>query len=125
MAICVLAGCANKVDKAQNCAQGFLDAFLSNNFNASAAFCSDDFNVDFNQAMEDFDKLDDSIKILLKEQCTQLRAKVISVERVNESDTFNVNYNIVRPCPDSAGVEQKLVTSTLKVVDGKVVSLNK
>lgn len=77
--------------------------------------------------MEDFSKLDDSVKILLKEQCSQLKAEVVSVERVNESDTFSVNYNIVRVCPDSSGVaaEQGLITSTLKVVDGKVASLNK
>ena len=127
VAVCLLASCTGKADKAQSCAQGFLDAFLSNDFNSAASYCTDDFNIDFNQAMEDFSKLDDSVKILLKEQCSQLKAEVVSVERVNESDTFSVNYNIVSVCPDSSGVaaEQGLITSTLKVVDGKVASLNK
>ena len=83
--------------------------------------------MDFGKAMEDFEKLDDSVKVMLKEQCSQLEMKISSVERVNESDTFIVSYNIVKCAADSTGAEalQELVSSELKVVDGKVVSLNR
>ena len=127
LAVCVLSGCANKAQQAQDSAQGFLDAFLANDFNAAAAFCSDDFKVEFGKAMEDFEKLDDSVKAMVMEQCSQLEMKIRSVERVNESDTFIVSYNIVKCAADSAGAEalQELVSSELKVVGGKVVSLNR
>jgi hypothetical protein len=123
LAVCILCGCANKTQQAQDCAQGFLDAFLANDFNAAAAFCSEDFNVDFSKAMADFDKLDTSVKTMLVEQCSKLKANISSTRRVNESDTFIVSYTIVNCAADSSAKE--LVLSELKVVDGKVVSLNK
>lgn len=126
LAVCILSGCTNKTQQAQDCAQGFLDAFIANDFNGAAVFCSDDFNVDFNRAMEDFNKLEDSVKIMIQEQCSKLKANVNSVQRINESDTFIVCYNIVRSCADSTGAGscQELLDSKLVVVDGKVVSLN-
>lgn len=127
LAVCILAGCANKTQQAQESAQGFLDAFLTNDFEKAALFCSEEFNDDFSQATEDFNKLDDSVKNMLKEQCSQLQAIISSVQRVNESDTFIVSYNIVKCVADSTGdvAEQEFIVSELKLVDGKVVSLNK
>ena len=71
--------------------------------------------------------MDDSVKNMLKEQCSQLQAIISSVQRVNESDTFIVSYNIVKCVADSTGdvAEQEFIVSELKLVDGKVVSLNK
>ena len=63
---------------------------------------------------------------MIQEQCSKLKANVNSVQRINESDTFIVCYNIVRSCADSTGAGscQELIDSKLVVVDGKVVSLN-
>lgn len=127
LAILLSAGCASKAEKAQDCAQNFLNAFLSNDLNAAASFCEEDLNKDLKRATDDFDKLDDDVKSLLKEQCSQLHAEIVSVERVNESDTFLVNYNIVRACPDNDGAEgnNEMINSSLKVVGGKVAFLNR
>ena len=117
LAVCVLGGCVNKAQQAQETAQGFLDAFLANDFKAAAAFCSDDFSVDFGKAIEDFEKLDSPVKEMVVEQCSKLKADISSTTRVNESDTFVVRYSIVN--------SKELISSGLKVVDGKIVSLNK
>lgn len=122
LAVCILGGCTNKTQQAQDSAQGFLNAFLANDFNAAAAYCSDDFNVDLGKALEDFEKLDSSVKTMLVEQCSKLKANINSTSRVNESDTFIVNYSIVSCEADTTAKE--LLKSELKVVDGKVVSLN-
>lgn len=127
LAVCILAGCTDKTKQAQECAQGFLDAFLANDFSNASAFCSEDFSADFKKAIDDFENLDDSVKMMLQQQCSMLKAKVNSVQRVNESDTFVVCYNIVKSVVDSVGnqTEEELIVSGLKVVDEKVVSLNK
>ncbi len=127
VAICALVGCTSKASKSEDCAQGFLKAFLANDFSGAVAFCSDEFKVEFGRAMEDFTKLDESVKFLLEEQCSKLEANIKGVERLNESDTFIVRYNIVKNIPDSSTVAQskELFASELKVVEGKVVALNR
>ncbi len=125
VAVTLAVGCANKTNQAQECAQQFLDAFLANEYDAAAKMCSDDFQVNFAKATEDYRNLSDDIKTLLVEQCSSYKAVITSVERVNSSDTFVVNYNIVKPAVDSAAFEKGIISSSLKVVDGKVHQLNK
>lgn len=124
-AICVLAGCASKADKAQNAAQQFLDAYITNDFSAATEMCSDDFKELFGKTIKDFESLDPQIKEMLKEQCAQLKYEITLVERVGKSDTFNVSYNILKSIPDSSSFQDSVITSTLKVVGGKVAKLNK
>ena len=124
-AICVLAGCASKADKAQKVAEQFLDAYISNDFTAATEMCSDGFKELFGKTVKDFESLDPQIKEMLKEQCAQLKYEISLVERVNKSDTFNISYNIIRVLPDSSSFRDSVMASTLKVVDGKVARLNK
>lgn len=124
-AICVLAGCASKGDKAQKVAEQFLDAYISNDFAAATEMCSDSFKELFSKTVKDFESLDPQVKEMLKEQCAQLKYEISLVERVNKSDTFNISYNIIRVLPDSSSFRDSVMASTLKVVDGKVARLNK
>ena len=62
---------------------------------------------------------------MLKEQCAQLKYEISLVERVGKSDTFNVSYNILKNTPDSSSFQDPVITSTLKIVGGKVARLNK
>ncbi len=126
VAVILAVGCTNKANQAQECAQQFLDAFLANEYETAAKYCAPDFQVDFNRAMEDFNKLSDDIKVMIAQQCGNLEAVVTSVERVNSSDTFVVNYNIVKPAADSTNaIEKGVISSSLRVVGGKVQQLNK
>ena len=122
-----MTGCASSADKARESAEEFLKAFLANDLAGASAMCSEDLGEDFIKAMEDYNSLDESLKEMIHKQCSQLRAGVVSVERLNESDTFKVYYNIIREFPDSAGNcrPQEVISSSLKVVGGKVVSLNR
>ena len=63
---------------------------------------------------------------MLKEQCSQIKYEIMSVERVEKSDTFVVNYNIARVQQDTSSFQQQpLASSSLKIVGGKVDRLNK
>ena len=125
VAVTLAVGCTNKANQAQECAQQFLDAFLANEYDAAAKLCSEDFQVDVIKATDDYRNLSDDVKQLLVEQCSSYKAVVTSVERINSSDTFVVNYNIVKPAVDSAAFEKGIISSSLKIVEGKVQQLNK
>ena len=126
LAMCVLAGCANKADKAQKAASEFLDAFIANDFQSATHMCSDNFREEFGKTVSDFENLPDQVKQMLKEQCAQVKYEIVSVERIEKSDTFVVNYNIARVQEDTSSFKQQpLASSTMKIVGGKVDRLNK
>ncbi len=126
LAMCLLAGCAGKADRAQGCAGKFLDAFLKNDFEVATQLCSDGFRPEFSRTIEDFRNLPQQVKEMVQQQCSALEYEILSVERVNKSDTFMVEYNIIRLETDtSAFRQQELVVSVLRVVDGKVDALNR
>lgn len=126
IAVTFAVGCTNKTNQAQDCAQQFLDAFLANEYEIAAKHCSPEFEQEFSKAVDDYRNLSDDIKNMVVTQCSKLKAVVTSVERVNSSDTFVVNYNIIKAAADSAAVfEEGVITSTLRIVDGKVQKLNK
>lgn len=125
-AMCVLAGCANKADKAQNTAEEFLDAFLQNDYKRATQLCSSEFQQVFGETIKDFENLQDPVKEMIKEHCAQLKYEITSVERVNKSDTFNVNYDIVKALPDSSSLTSfQVFSSTMQIVKGEVAKLNK
>lgn len=118
-------GCTSKSDMAQQSAQNFLDAFLANDYSGAAGYCSEDFQADFQKIIEDFQNLDEPTRNILKEQCSLYKAQIEGVERVNESDTFKVNYKIVHISPDNSSFEQEVAAqNTLRILDGKVIMLN-
>lgn len=126
LALCILAGCADKAGQAQGCADKFLDSYLKNDFEGAAQQCSDGFRQEFNKTIEDFRNLSPQVKEMLQEQCSKLEYGITSVQRVNKSDTFIVEYNIQVAEPDSTAFrQQELVSSTLRVVGGKVDALNR
>ena len=126
LTLCLLAGCADKAGEAQECAGRFLDAYLKNDFEGAVQQCSEKFGEDFGRTVEDFRNLPQNIKEMLQEQCSQLKYEILSVQRVNKSDTFVVEYNILKSEPDTAAFrQQELVSSTLMVVGGKVDALNR
>ena len=126
LALCLLAGCADKAGQAQDCAEKFLGSYLKNDFEGAAQLCSEGFKPEFSMAIEDFKTLSPQIKEMLQEQCGLLKYEITGVQRVNKSDTFIVDYNICRSEPDTSAFKQlELVKSTLMVVGGKVDALNR
>ena len=126
LAICMFAGCANKADQAQKVAGSFLEAFIANDFKGATQMCSDNFKEEFGKTVADFENLPDQVKQMLKEQCSQIKYEIMSVERVEKSDTFVVNNNIARVQQDTSSFQQQpLASSSLKIVGGKVDRLNK
>lgn len=126
LAMCVLAGCANKEEQAQMAAGAFLEAFIANDFQAATQMCSENFKEEFEKSVSDFENLPDQVKQMLKEQCSQVKYEIVSVARIEKSDTFVVNYNIARVQEDTSSFQmQPLASSTLKIVGGKVDRLNK
>ena len=117
-ALCVLAGCASKTDKAQKAAEEFLGAFLQNDYKTATQLCSDEFQQEFGKTIGDFENLQEPVKQMIKEHCSQLKYEISSVERINKSDTFNVNYNIIKALPDSSSASQQIFATTLQVVNG-------
>lgn len=126
LALCLLAGCADKAGQAQGCADKFLDAFLKNDLEGATQLCSESFSPEFGRAIEDFNKLSQQEKEMVQEQCSALAYEILGVERINKSDTFIVEYNIKPAKPDtSAFRQQELVEGALRIVGGKVDALNR
>lgn len=126
IAVTLAVGCTNKTNQAQECAQHFLDSFLANEYDSAVKYCAPEFEEEFLKAVDDYRNLSEEIKNMVVTQCSKLKAVVTSVERVNSSDTFIVNYNIIKAVADSTAIfEEGVITSSLRVVDGKVQKLNK
>lgn len=125
-AMCVLAGCANKADNAQKAAEEFLGAFLQNDFKKASQLCSDEFQQEFGRTIKDFENLDNSVKQMITDYCAQLKYEITLVERINKSDTFNVQYNIVKALPDSSSIpSQQMFSTSMQIVKDKIAKLNK
>lgn len=122
--LAISAGCTNRQVQAEVSAQGFLDAFLANDYDKALQMCSEDFKGHFSKAVSGFRDLDSDIQKLLFEQCALYKAQVVASERINGSDTFKVNYKIVKAAADSAIFETGVINSSLLVVDDKVCSLD-
>lgn len=114
------AGCTNKEQQAQKGAQMFLDAFLNNEYDKAAVFCTDDIKEELNRAFEDFKNLDSNMRTLLVNECAQYKVEISSVARINESDSFKVEYKIVKATADSLASESGCIESNLTLVEGKV-----
>ncbi len=126
IAVTLAVGCTNKTNQAQECAQQFLDSFLANEYDSAVMYCAPEFEEEFLKAVDDYRNLSEEIKNMVVTQCSKLKAVVTSVERVNSSDTFIVNYNIIKAVADSTAIfEEGVITSSLRIVDGKVQKLNK
>lgn len=123
LAICLAAGCTSKEKQAQAGAQNFLDAFLANDYNKAAEFCTDDFKIDFDKVLEDFKDLDTNVRALLISECSQYKAEIGAAQSINGTDTFSVNYKIVPVAADENAADKGFLSSSLKVVDGKVYRL--
>ncbi len=116
------AGCTNIEKQAQVSANGFLDAFLSNEYEKAAEYCTEEIKGEFAKATADFKTLEPSIKELLVSECSKYGAEVTGVARINKSDTVEVSYRIFKKT-DSLSFEKGSVTGTLNVVDGKISRL--
>lgn len=126
LALCAAVSCSNKANQAQECAQNFLDAFLANDFETAVESCSENFRPGFSATIDNFRNLDESIKEIIRSECAKYRAEITSVERINESDTFQVAYTIVKVQPDTLSkIKEGAINSTLMVVGGKVEQLNR
>ena len=116
------AGCTNIEKQAQVSANGFLDAFLSNEYEKAAEYCTEEIKGELARATADFKTLEPSIKELLVSECSKYGAEVTGVARINKSDTVEVSYRIFKKT-DSLSFEKGSVTGTLNVVDGKISRL--
>ena len=121
---CVLlgAGCTNIEKQAEASANGFLEAFLSNEYDKAAEYCSEEVKGELNKVTADFKSLEPSIKELLVSECSKYGAEVTGATRINKSDTVEVSYRIFKKA-DSLSFEKGTVSGTLKLVDGKISRL--
>ncbi len=122
LAICTLAGCTNKEKLAMEGAGNFLDAFLANDYNRAAECCTDEFRPEILKELESFRQLDSNVKALMVSECSQYKAEIDAVENIDDSDTFKVNYRIIKAVaePQANGA---FISGSLKVVDGKIFML--
>ena len=121
---CILlaAGCADKEKQAEITAVGFLEAFLSNEYDKAAEYCSEEVKGELDKATADFKSLEPAIKELLVSECNKYGAEVTGTSRINKSDTVEVSYRIYKKA-DSLSFEKGSVTGTLNIVDGKISRL--
>ena len=121
---CVLlgAGCTNIEKQAEASANGFLEAFLSNEYDKAAEYCSEEVKGELNKVTADFKSLEPSIKELLVSECSKYGAEVTGATRINKSDTVEVSYRVFKKA-DSLSFEKGTVSGTLKLVDGKISRL--
>lgn len=125
LALCLMvAGCTNKEKQAQDCAGNFLDAFLSNDYDAAAECCSEDFREEFLKTTSGFKDLDSNIRALLISECSKFKAEIVAAKRIEDSDTVVVDYRIVRD-KDSLAFQKGAINGSLVVLDGKVKRLGK
>ena len=68
LALCLLAGCADKAGQAQGCADKFLDSFLKNDLEGAVQMCSESFSPEFGRSVEDFRNLSQQEKEIVQEQ---------------------------------------------------------
>ena len=120
--VLLAAGCTNMEKQAEASANGFLDAFLSNEYDKAAEYCSQEVKSELDKATADFKTLEPSIKELLVSECSKYGAEVTGATRINKSDTVEVSYRIYKKA-DSLSFEKGTVTGTLHVVDGKISRL--
>lgn len=123
LAVCLLAGCTGNEKQAHQGAQQFLDAFLANDYDKAAEFCTNDFQIDFEKVVANFRTLDTNVRALLVSECSQYKAEILSAQSINGTDTFKVDYRIVKAQADTASANNGFIESSLKVVDGKVYQL--
>lgn len=119
LAVYMAVGCTSKEEIAQIGAQNFLDAYLANDYEKAAGFCTDEFKLEFEQVIADFRTLDTNIRALLVTECSKYAAKVVAAECINGSDTFKVGYKIVKSQPTGDSIDN-CFTNTLTVIEGKV-----
>ena len=122
LAICAIAGCTNKEEQALAGAENFLDAYLANDYIKAAECCTGDLKAELDNVLADFRQLDSNVRALLVSECSQYRAEVGPVERIGDSDTIKVNYRIIKGESDTQ-VTENVITSSLKVVDGKIMEI--
>ena len=122
LAICAIAGCTNKEEQALAGAENFLDAYLANDYIKAAECCTGDLKAELDNVLADFRQLDSNVMALLVSECSQYRAEVGPVERIGDSDTIKVNYRIIKGESDTQ-VTENVITSSLKVLDGKILKI--
>jgi hypothetical protein len=122
LAICAIAGCTNKEEQALAGAENFLDAYLANDYIKAAECCTGDLKAELDNVLADFRQLDSNVRALLVSECSQYRAEVGPVERIGDSDTIKVNYRIIKGESDTQ-VTENVITSSLKVLDGKILKI--
>jgi hypothetical protein len=122
LAICAIAGCTNKEEQALAGAENFLDAYLANDYIKAAECCTGDLKAELDNVLADFRQLDSNVMALLVSECSQYRAEVGPVERIGDSDTIKVNYRIIKGESDTQ-VTENVITSSLKVLDGKIMEI--
>ena len=123
-AVLLAAGCTSKVKQAETSANGFLNAYLSNEYQKAAEFCSEDLKGEFLKATADFNTLEPQIRELLVAECDKYAVQVCGAVQINKSDTVEVNYRIFKKA-DSLSFEMGAINGTLQVVDGAVTKLGK
>ena len=121
-AVLLAAGCTNKEKLAETTANGFLEAYLANEYEKAAEFCNEELGSKFMEATADFSSLDPSVRELIVAECEKYGAEVTGVMQVNKSDTVEVQYQIYKKA-DSLSFERGKVTGYLKIVGGKITKL--
>ena len=121
----------NKGPKPEETAIGFLNAYLSTDYPTAASFCTKEPSEFFNESVQDFENLTDSVKSIIKRQTAYFTPQIDSVSKYGK-DTLLVSYTIVKNDPaDSIATKgaDQLIKSCLSIVkedeDWKIAALNR
>ena len=114
-------GCSQKENKAESCANGFLKAFIENDYAKAAEFCNADIASKFIDAAEQFNNLDSTTRAVLVKMGEDLSYEIKSVERREKTDSVKVTYHLLKVVKGSATEQQsneRLKSGTLVIVNG-------
>ncbi|MBO4557961.1 MAG: DUF4878 domain-containing protein [Bacteroidales bacterium] len=93
-ALLALCGCTSKADKAGAAASNFLEAFFAMDYDAAAAFCSDEIATLVRDTLEASQYPSEEIRAKVVEASKNTTFKIVSSEADEETGEVTVKYEI-------------------------------
>ncbi len=113
--VITLNSCGGRETQIRDTAQGFLDSYLSAQFDSAAKFCTPELlSSGLDSMSAPFAGLDSAALELFKRQIAGLHPEIISVEKRLKKDSIEVKYKITT---DSNREETKGVLTVVKTGD--------
>ncbi len=126
-----LSGSCSGGPTAQDAAKGFLDAYLSADFNKAADYCTVKLSGDLKEALKEIESLSEPLKLQISSSAGRFSSRIEEVKKKGKGDTVTVYYSITETFTDSTlHPGSEIIKSTLSVIKDstgtwKVAKLNK